>query len=277
MTDTLPLPYPTLAPHHWPARPHAQTSARSTTPSAWASSWSSARRASSAASGRCCSRWWTRSRARRSASCRARPPRLQPSAAPALQSACDQGSVRLLGALLRVVTVGGAMHASACRYDAKLRSSLEELFDAELCDWLVTEMAQNRDRKLAAGKARAATSAARRPPPCRLSLCSARALCLQACKACAAHLAAWPGLQHSSARLTPGAAAGVPVRAGGSARRGRGRARRGARPARHTGAAAGGCMPARRLCQPGRPRARQGRVSGRRQGGACRVWCERMF
>ncbi len=204
MTDTLPLPYPTLAPHHWPARPHAQTSARSTTPSAWASSWSSARRASSAASGRCCSRWWTRSRARRSASCRARPPRLQPSAAPALQSACDQGTVRLLGALLRVVSVGGAMHASACRYDAKLRSSLEELFDAELCDWLVTEMAQNRDRKLAAGKARAATSAARWPLPCRLSLCSARALGLQDCKACAADLAAWPGLQHSSARLTLG-------------------------------------------------------------------------
>ncbi len=39
-----------------------------------------------------------------------------------------------------------------CRYDAKLRSGLEEFFDAELCEWLVTEMAQNRNKKTVARK-----------------------------------------------------------------------------------------------------------------------------
>ena len=37
-------------------------------------------------------------------------------------------------------------------YDGKLRSSMLEYFDEELCDWLMTEMAQNRDKKLVAKK-----------------------------------------------------------------------------------------------------------------------------
>ncbi|KAK9843490.1 hypothetical protein WJX81_005667 [Elliptochloris bilobata] len=36
--------------------------------------------------------------------------------------------------------------------DAKLRSSLRQYFDNELCNWLLTEMAQNRNKKLAAQK-----------------------------------------------------------------------------------------------------------------------------
>ena len=38
------------------------------------------------------------------------------------------------------------------RYDGKLRSSMLEHFNEDLCDWLITEMAQNRDKKLVARK-----------------------------------------------------------------------------------------------------------------------------
>ena len=64
-----------------------------------------------------------------------------------------------LGAALYREVDGESRADLTCRYDASakgssLESALSEFFDADLAQWLLTEMAQNRDKAVGAKKVR---------------------------------------------------------------------------------------------------------------------------